>query len=517
MKKQAIRLLSVAMSLVLILCSLSLSAFAANSHDGDYLSDTVSTEETVLPQGSLLQRITQFFKGILNFLKELLNSLFNPSDNVTVTYVSDTGETIYKDEVEPNSALEIYFEPELARTGYSFNWVESSTGEIAYANMPVAEDIVLTADYTQTEYDTQTANYVVFQLLHNEDIYKELYGDTDDEFILGKIEEYGGYYLAVQGLDTTNANYPEEPVNLVIPASVTFTLPEDYTAGDEVSITNSQGTVYTTELSGELTGGSTYTLPVLRVAANALEDHTDVIKALVLPDSIVRIGNAVIHGSNTLEKVVLSYGIKKIGNAAFAENSALTTIELAASTTVLGTAAFRNCTSLESMTFPDGMTEINNSSFEGCTKLNNVILPEGVKTLGKKAFMNCTSLSDISLPDGLTSIGATAFYGCSALEQISIPATVISIGDGAFNRCSALKSVVLPEGLEQINAKLFKYCSALESVSIPAGVSAIGEEAFFKCSALSTVSYAGSAEQWNAIEVAAYNDALESAQKSFAA
>lgn len=420
----------------------------------------------------------------------------NPYDLVTVTY-NDTDDTmIYEDILEKGSALTLYFEPDLARTGYNFNWIDTDSGDVAQQNMIVETDKVLEASYTANGYSEEGSNFIVYQLIQNEDVYAELYPDTTDEFIKEKIKQYDGFYLAVEDLDVNHPDYPTQPIDLVIPSQITFELPAGFKSGDEITINDSEGTIFTSELTGDLEGGQEYTLPVLRVAANAFVEHTEVIKSIILPDSIIRIGNAVIHGSDTLETVSLSYGITKIGNAAFSDNSALTTINFPSSMKTIGTATFRNCTALEYVELPPALKTINNLTFSGCSKLNNVVIPDSVTSIGNNAFYGCTSLSDITISPNVTSIGSLAFHKCTSLAEIELPDILVKIGDGAFSNCSVLETIDLPASLTSLGTKAFKNCSALDGTAlkpivVPAGITTIPESAFENCSSLSNIKFEG--------------------------
>ncbi len=104
----------------------------------------------------------------------------------------------------------------------------------------------------------------------------------------------------------------------------------------------------------------------------------------------------------------------------------------------IGEGAFKNCTRLESVTLGSGVTAIGSDAFYGCTALREVSLNNGLQTLGDNVFWNCGRLLSLTLPDSIVSIDEHAFHNC--------PASVIcSDGSYARSRCEEL-GIPLAEG-----------------------------------------------------------------------
>lgn len=72
--------------------------------------------------------------------------------------------------------------------------------------------------------------------------------------------------------------------------------------------------------------------------------------------------------------------------------------------------AFQNWTNLESITLSNQLTELKNGTFSGATKLKSVILPSSVTTIDENVFEDCTSLEYIVVPTSVTSF-KWAFIG----------------------------------------------------------------------------------------------------------
>ena len=97
---------------------------------------------------------------------------------------------------------------------------------------------------------------------------------------------------------------------------------------------------------------------------HALEGVTDIKKGLVLPDSIVEIGDSVFSKKSIDGNLVFPKNLKKIGNSAF-----------------------------------------RNLSYKG-----DLSLPEGLESIGESAFRDLKESNTITIPASVTAIGTGAFY-----------------------------------------------------------------------------------------------------------
>ena len=98
--------------------------------------------------------------------------------------------------------------------------------------------------------------------------------------------------------------------------------------------------------------------------SHALEGVTDIKKGLVLPDSIVEIGDSVFYEKSIQGNLVFPAHLKKIGNSAF-----------------------------------------RNLSYKG-----DLSLPEGLESIGESAFRDLKETNAITIPASVTDIGTGAFY-----------------------------------------------------------------------------------------------------------
>ncbi len=176
--------------------------------------------------------------------------------------------------------------------------------------------------------------------------------------------------------------------------------------------------------------------PVVEIADNAFKDETT-LKTMVLPNSIVRIGNNAFSGCTNLTSITfadvseekVAYAVENtdktvksnlsiIGDNAFEGCNSLRSFTIPSGVTSIGQRAFANC-GLQSVTVPDMTIEIKGSAFEGCTSLKEVVLGEKVKTIGKKAFAN-TVIKTINIPASVEIIEEEAFANCTRLSSIQI-------------------------------------------------------------------------------------------------
>lgn len=286
------------------------------------------------------------------------------------------------------------------------------------------------------------------------------------------------------------------------------------------------------ELPAQLGGKDVSTL----VQGSLSEKQSIIIRKIIVPESVSKIGKLAFKELKNLEEVEFSPGssLTSIDGEAFLNCVSLVSIVLPDTLSSIGESAFENCQALTKIDIPKAVTRIGKSTFSGCGNLRSITLPfvgesrsatganalfgyifgnnsysggviatqyyasnslasyhipKELKTvsitditrLGRGAFCNCRFLTSISLPNSLTSIDSYAFYGCSSLEGISVANNVTSIGEYVFANCRSLTSVELGAGFSNIGEGAFLGCIELKNIFIPSGVTDIGERAFFNC------------------------------------
>ncbi len=194
------------------------------------------------------------------------------------------------------------------------------------------------------------------------------------------------------------------------------------------------------------------------------------IKTLILPSTLITIGNYAFRNCYDLETVTFTDGAKSL--------------------TKLGTYAFQNCSSLTKIVLPENLTEIGQRAFEDCTSLSLVTMGNAVTTIGSYAFSNTSSLKNIVFSSALTKIDTYAFEG-SGLTTVTIPASVTTLNGKAFVDCADMTSVTFEEGANKtltVNANVFNG-TAITELTIPNRVKELKSEAFAEMHLLKKVTF----------------------------
>ena len=200
------------------------------------------------------------------------------------------------------------------------------------------------------------------------------------------------------------------------------------------------------------------------------------------------------------------------------------------------------------------------------TGITEAILRPGAASIGDYAFYHCVGLASVTIPATVADIGTDAFGDCCALQDVYYGGTLeqwyggISFGMGnerldqaaihcplAFGTCgdglvwtldetglltisgegdidtsgfltnyaTRVLSAELTPGVTGIGGSVFLDCSYMTSITIPETVMYIGQSAFAGCSSLGSVFYGGTEAQWEQIQIASSNEALDRATVHF--
>lgn len=175
-------------------------------------------------------------------------------------------------------------------------------------------------------------------------------------------------------------------------------------------------------------------------------DHI-IIKTDAFKDTAI-IEQDTVYVKNTLMKVsphhtgvlMIKAGTTAIADGALKECKQISEIVLPESLISIGNDSFRGCSSIRSIELPGSLCTIGDHAFQNCTSLANIRFPHRMDRIGMAAFNGCVSLTEISLPEGITEIKRATFYKCQNLVEVHIPKSVTTIWSNAFTDCGLFKA-----------------------------------------------------------------------------
>ena len=147
------------------------------------------------------------------------------------------------------------------------------------------------------------------------------------------------------------------------------------------------------------------------------------IKSVVIGEGVTSIGNYAFNACSGLASVTIPNSVTSIGNYAFNACSGLASVTIPNSVTSIGNYAFNACSGLTSVTIPNSVTSIGNYAFNACSGLTSVTIPNSVTSIGSSAFYGCTNLktvynnSNLNITLGSTDYGYVAYYATTLFKN----------------------------------------------------------------------------------------------------
>ena len=145
-------------------------------------------------------------------------------------------------------------------------------------------------------------------------------------------------------------------------------------------------------------------------------------------------------------------------------------------------------------------------------RISSVKIPSTVTVIGEGAFALEDTLTRVEIPASVTDIEKWAFYWCTNLTDIKIEenSKLTIIKSSAFSACKKLESFTIPQGVTTLWEKAFNHNDGLRELIIPDSVTFIGKRLIAPLSECPnvTVKYGGTKEQWERIDLAEDNTAL---------
>ena len=132
-------------------------------------------------------------------------------------------------------------------------------------------------------------------------------------------------------------------------------------------------------------------------------------------------GKTILANDGSLSGLLsIKNGVTHIEANAFANCDNITDIVMPESVISIGEKAFIGCDGLVSVNLGNGVSTIGNYAFKNCTGLTTLDLGTELQTIGVHAFYRCTGLTEVTIPNSVTSIGSEAFRYCSNIKKLTI-------------------------------------------------------------------------------------------------
>ena len=216
-------------------------------------------------------------------------------------------------------------------------------------------------------------------------------------------------------------------------------------------------------------------MPVVEISGGAFSKKG--LTTVIMPDTIVTIGDMLFASLNNLETVKLSSSLKTIPITTFVGCKSLKKLTIPNSVTEIEDGAFRD-SGLETIYIPDSVTEIGSGAFRKCSALQSVRLSPSMKGISREMFAGCKSLSTLDIPRGITEIKDYAFSYCSSLSSLTIPDSVTKLSEYAF-ASSGFVSIEIPDSVTEFKCS-FIQCDYLTTLRLPNTLTRIENGLFYR-------------------------------------
>ena len=165
---------------------------------------------------------------------------------------------------------------------------------------------------------------------------------------------------------------------------------------------------------------------------------------ITVPDGVKKIAGSVFSGWDIAYIPTDLSSLSYSGRSKYNISYNVTELVLPDTLVEIGNSAFFRMLSVKSVALPDSLKVIDIDAFSFCTALSNISGGANVETIGNYAFSYCTSIPGFQFSENTTSIGSGVFMGCASLTNVYLPKGLSLPGTDLFNSdCSSLASLTL--------------------------------------------------------------------------
>ncbi len=158
------------------------------------------------------------------------------------------------------------------------------------------------------------------------------------------------------------------------------------------------------------------------------------ITGLIIPSSVVNIGEWAFYSNLLLETVTIGSGVQTIGNHAFNSDQKLATVRfLGSSLQSIGEQTFSSTSALSSISLPEGLTTLPRASFFS-SGLTSITIPASVTTISYEVFSD-SRIGTFDIPATVTNIDAETFPQYPNVNDVLIHLTPDKYYEYSFLAC----------------------------------------------------------------------------------
>ena len=353
----------------------------------------------------------------------IINGSQQPSEQFTVTYITDGNGSVSEDSRKFNSGSNLTFPTATPNEGYVFDkWVDTTTDTEVTGNTLVNSNMEVKAVFVEEPEEVVLES---IEVTKQPDKVEYVAGENFDPTGM----EITAHYSDGNYKELSDSEYIVLDGDNLVAGQLTVTI--HHTDKDTIK----ECTVNIDVISNELVVNE-IELNLSTKSLFVIDDVLDLSLDIQGIDGklyrIIGIGSRTFQSDPTLKSIVISKNIEYIEDYAFAGCQNLVNIVFTEDANpTFGKGVFKQNDIITSIVFPESVTTLGVEMFDGCSNLSNVVLSNKLKVIPESCFWYCNSLNNIVIPNSVTTIHKFGFNNCGNLN-ISIPRSVTSIGQNAF-------------------------------------------------------------------------------------